>query len=265
MHNGKRENIKPEQMWEAENEFRKTLIQVFGGLVVIAGLFFAYQELRNFQIAQENMKAGQVATRFSKAIELLSKVKDTTARKGGIYALEQIAREVPENYLGTVIELLSDFVRNAEVDVIKEDEKMAEEKKLAYGKRGEDYKIKRETQIAMTVLGRIRTEDNKKHWEYLPRINLHNVKLKGVNLKRADLTGARKLKVGQLLKVKTLYKVKGLTPEIEKEIKEKKPELFDRSNLETRTPYQVESLTPDEKKILLKRKKPKLFKDPKKR
>jgi hypothetical protein len=321
--------IEPKQKWGAENEFRKTLIQVFGGLVVITGLFFAYQELRNFQISQENMKAGQIATRFSKAIELLPKEKDTTSRIGGIYALEQIAREAPENYLWTVIEVISAFVRNAEVDPekpegkkgTKGDKEKPKEKKGANEKKEENYKIKPETQIAMTVLGRIRTEKNKKHWEKLPRINLRHARmryanLRGANFMRADLafaklteadlteadltgavltyakltrtyltgailteadlmlanltgafltnsnltrstltdadltdadfmdadfmdanltdanlmgadlTGAKNLKVDQLLKVKTLYKVRGLPPEMEEELEDKKSELL---------------------------------------
>lgn len=170
---------------------------------------------------------------------------------GCIYALEQIAKESPEEYLGTVIEVLSAFVRNAEVDEIKEDAKKPEEKKEV------KTKIKHETQIAVTVLGRIRTEENKKHWGKLPRINMDNAILMGANLWRAsltkvdlreaDLTGARfrgadlteakltganfteakHLSVGQLLKTKALYKVRGLPPEMEKELKIRKPELFE--------------------------------------
>jgi hypothetical protein len=186
--------------WQAENEFRKTLIQVFGGLIVIVSLLFTWGGMSQ---SQRNFEKGQHITRFSQAISFLGS-NNTEQKIGGIYTLEQIAKESPEEYLGTVIEVLSAFVRNAEVDEIKVDVKKPEEKKgtkgdkkTPKGKRGrkqkkeDDYQLKPETQIAMTVLGRIRTEDNKKHWENLPGINLVGVKLRGVNITGANLTKAK--------------------------------------------------------------------------
>ena len=166
--------------WQAENEFRKTLIQVFGGLIVILSLLFTWGGMTQ---SQRNFEKGQNITRFSQAISFLG-ANSTEQKIGGIYTLEQIAKESPEEYLGTVIEVLSAFVRNAEVDEIKEDAKKPEEKKE------EKIKIKPETQIAVTVLLRIRTEDYKKHRENLPWINLVNAKLMGANLIRTNLTRA---------------------------------------------------------------------------
>lgn len=171
--------------WEAENEFRKTLIQVFGGLIVVLSLLFTW---RGMSQSQRNFEKGQNITRFSQAISFLG-ANNTEQKIGGIYTLEQIAKESPENYLGTVIEVLSTFVRNAEVEEIKEDAKEPNEKFLLGG-----FKMKPETQIAMTVLGRIRSEDNKKHWESLPRINLVNAKLMGADLRGANLMGANLMK-----------------------------------------------------------------------
>lgn len=166
--------------WQAENEFRKTLIQVFGGLIVVLSLLFTW---RGMTQSQKNFEKGQNITRFSQAISFLG-ANSTEQKIGGIYTLEQIAKESPGEYLGTVIEVLSAFVRNAEVDKIKEDAKKPEEKKEV------KFKIKPETTIAMTVLGRIRTEDNKKHWENLRGIYLFNAKLMSADLWRANLTGA---------------------------------------------------------------------------
>ena len=50
--------------------------------------------------------------------------------------------------------------------------------------------------------------------------------LKGADLEGVSLQGAEGLHVGMLLEVKRLYKVKGLDPELEKELKAQKPELF---------------------------------------
>ncbi len=54
--------------WEAENEFRKTLIQVFGGLIVVLSLLFTWREMSQSQI---NFEKGQNITRFSQAISFL--------------------------------------------------------------------------------------------------------------------------------------------------------------------------------------------------
>lgn len=161
--------IKNREKWQAENEFRKTLIQVVGGIVVIAGLFITWAQLKQsqkeFRESQENMKVGQISSRFSKAIDQLGS-DHAASRIGGIYALEQIVKEDPDNYLKPVIEVLSAFVRHAEymqdIDIIRKDEA-----------------ILPEVQSAITVISRIRT-----------RGEIFTIDLKGANLRQADLKGA---------------------------------------------------------------------------
>jgi uncharacterized protein YjbI with pentapeptide repeats len=48
------------------------------------------------------------------------------------------------------------------------------------------------------------------------------------NLQGADLSGAKNLTVDMLLEAESLYQVKGLDPEIEKELRKKKPGLFEK-------------------------------------
>jgi hypothetical protein len=73
----KRKDIEEKEKWKAENEFRKTLLQVSGGLILILSLSVTWrgmnQSQENIKAGQENMKTGQIASRFSQAIELLSK------------------------------------------------------------------------------------------------------------------------------------------------------------------------------------------------
>ncbi|MCK4765390.1 MAG: pentapeptide repeat-containing protein [Candidatus Aminicenantes bacterium] len=57
--------------------------------------------------------------------------------------------------------------------------------------------------------------------------NLEGADLKGAWLSRTDLKGAMGLKVEMLLKVLSLYKVEGLDPTLEAELKTKKPDLFE--------------------------------------
>jgi hypothetical protein len=54
-----------------------------------------------------------------------------------------------------------------------------------------------------------------------------NVKLKGADLREANIEGVQGLKVMMLLDAYTLYQVKGLDPELERELKSQKPELFE--------------------------------------
>jgi uncharacterized protein YjbI with pentapeptide repeats len=184
------EDIKPEERWKAENEFRKTIIQIVGGLIVIAGLFFAWEELsqsrellkqshEEFLQSQENMKAGQISSRFSQAITLLSQ-EGATNRIGAIYALEQIAKE-SHNYLQTVLDILTSFVKNSEyfdqpvkekedkksiavkleVELKKIDEDLAwrsQKKRGEISKIFNKIKILSEVQVALSVIGRIRKE-----------------------------------------------------------------------------------------------------------
>ena len=65
----------------------------------------------------------------------------------------------------------------------------------------------------------------------LTNVNLAGAKLfkanlSGANLSGANLSGANGLTLEQLLQAKTLYKANGLPLEIEKELREKKPQLF---------------------------------------
>jgi uncharacterized protein YjbI with pentapeptide repeats len=186
----KYERTESEKKWEAENEFRKTIIQIVGGLIVIGGLFFAWEELsqsrdllkqshEEFLQSQENMKAGQISVRFTQAITLLSQ-DGATKRIGAIYALEQIAKESP-NYLQTVLDILTSFVKNSEyfdqpvkekedkksiaVRVEKEIEKIDKNKAMSLGEKAKkiaailsDINILAEVQVALTVIGRIRYE-----------------------------------------------------------------------------------------------------------
>ena len=75
---------------DAENASRTVLVQGVGGLLVFATIFISW---RNLKATQEK----QVADRFSKAVEQLGS-ENTHARLGGIYALEQIAKDAEEKY-----------------------------------------------------------------------------------------------------------------------------------------------------------------------
>ena len=99
----------PRELFEIENQSRGTLGQIISGVAVLTGLIFAWQQLGqtsdNLRVSQE----GQITDRFSRAVDQLGS-DDLTARLGGIYALERIARDSPRDY-GPVMEVLTAFVR----------------------------------------------------------------------------------------------------------------------------------------------------------
>ncbi|MCK5055407.1 MAG: pentapeptide repeat-containing protein [Candidatus Aminicenantes bacterium] len=189
----KTKNLKKGEEWQAENEFRKTLIQIVGGLIIITGIFLSWEEFKQsrveFRQSQENIKSGQISSRFSQAIKLLSEER-TTSRIGAIYALEQIVKESSNNYLKTVLDVLITFVRdfeyakyqgkNEKVAVILEKvNKELEEidKKKIYNSQKnkekvsiiDNIKIFPEFQAALTVICRIRYEVLKKNEPELTR------------------------------------------------------------------------------------------------
>jgi hypothetical protein len=92
-----------------ENAARQTLAQIFGGIILIAGLFFTWA---NLNIAQENIKItqdtatknlemtreGQITDRFTKAIAQLGDTEHLAVRLGGIYALERITKDSEKDH-----------------------------------------------------------------------------------------------------------------------------------------------------------------------
>lgn len=78
--------------FELENEARRTVAQIVGGLALLGGLYFTSETLR---VGQQ----GQITDRFTKAISQLGELdakggKKLEVRLGGIYALERIAKGV---------------------------------------------------------------------------------------------------------------------------------------------------------------------------
>jgi hypothetical protein len=93
----------------AINDVRATLLQGIGGAVILLGAYFTYRQLQigreQLQIAQQ----GQVTERFTRAIDQLGH-GELDVRLGGIYALERIANDSPDDR-ATIAEVLTAFVR----------------------------------------------------------------------------------------------------------------------------------------------------------
>jgi hypothetical protein len=105
--------LTPEQLVSAKNGIRTTLIQGVVGLTALAGIAVGWQQLQtDRQQLQDQLaltRQGQVAERFTRAVDQLGS-NALDVRLGGIYGLEQIAQQSPEDRL-QVFEVLTAYIR----------------------------------------------------------------------------------------------------------------------------------------------------------
>ena len=179
-----------------ENEARKTLAQIFGGIILLGG---AYGTVQTMRISQETSQAEQ----FTRAIEQLGathddekKTANIEVRLGGIYTLERLAKTSPEIYHWTIMEVLTGYVR-------KNARRKSESKQKEDAGETHQDKAKPEpredVQAVVTVLGRRRasygTDEDQPldlsgtdlRRAKLARSSFNRADYRGVNLVGADL------------------------------------------------------------------------------
>jgi hypothetical protein len=115
----------------------------------------------------------RLSEHFTKAIEQLAN-PEITVRLGGIYALEQIAKNFKDDHW-TIMEVLTAFVRE-KCPLKKEEE----------GARKQLPKIPTDIQAALTVIGRRDIEKDPEN----QKLDLSRVNIAGANLREAQLQGA---------------------------------------------------------------------------
>jgi hypothetical protein len=101
---------------DVEDNFRKTISQIFGGAAVLAGAAFNYLQFTDQrQTSQEQLRASHdllISNQVAKGFELLgNKDGQIDQRLGGIYALEGVMNG-SEQYHQPVLEALCAFVRD---------------------------------------------------------------------------------------------------------------------------------------------------------
>lgn len=97
----------PKARADVEDNFRKTVGQLLGGLVVLAGVLTAYVQ---FMQQQQTTRQQQITQQVSKGFEDLGS-QDLMVRLGGIYALEGVMHAPGTDYRLPVLEGLCAFVR----------------------------------------------------------------------------------------------------------------------------------------------------------
>jgi hypothetical protein len=153
--------LQPKDRLDAEASVRSALIQLLGGGVLVAGLYFT---ARGFRLTRE----GHITDRFANAIEQLGH-DNPDVRIGGIFSLERIARDSAGDRQ-TVVEVLATFVR----------EHTRDDPRAPKGDA-----VTADVQAALTVLGRRPGVGEETH-----RLNLYYCGLNDADLMGADLRGA---------------------------------------------------------------------------
>jgi hypothetical protein len=200
-----RPDLTTKERFELENDARKTLGEIIGGAAVLIGLVFAWQNLentqqstaKNLEIAQETLKnsqAGQIADRFTKAIDQLGAVnekigKQLEIRLGGIYALDQIAKVSKEHYW-PIMEVLTAYVRVhapwSPKDTPPQQDHPCPKRDPATTQGQSPPKLATDIQAVLTVLG----ERDRKYEMVEQRLDLSGTDLRGAQLNKAHLERA---------------------------------------------------------------------------
>src|SRR5829696_4431424 len=179
-----------------QNDVRTTLLQGVGGLAVLVGAFFTYRQVqigrRQLDVAQQ----GQVTERFTRAIDQLGS-QSLDVRLGGIYALERIASDSPQDR-AAIAEVLTAFIRGhapwppSRPNQPPEDMPIKEIPYLRY--RAPDV------QAGLTVLGRqpsmtgsqpLNLSDTDLRRADLSNADLQEAMLRGVRLQGANIRAAQ--------------------------------------------------------------------------
>jgi hypothetical protein len=168
------------ERFKAEDEARRTLVQLFGGLALLFGLWLTLREVRASEQTAASSLGGQVTERFGRAIEHLSSAHLVT-RLGGIYALERIARDsAPDHW--TVVEVLLAFIRDAvPAKGCHEARYSASEPAPPPGA---------DVQAALTVVGRRNAERDGDRILDLARTDLRGADFRGLDYRKAHFLGA---------------------------------------------------------------------------
>jgi hypothetical protein len=188
---------------QLQNDARATLLQALAGGALLLGAYFTWRQVQTGRQQVHLAEQGQITERFTRAIDQLGSAH-LEVRLGGIYALERIARDSPDDR-ATIGEVLTAYIRgHAPWPPRLEDQPPIEAaiETVAFLRlRAPDV------QAALTVLGRghfadpdpdapqLDLADTDLRRSYLSRADLRRARLYGADLRRArfddtDLRGA---------------------------------------------------------------------------
>ena len=173
--------ITPKEQFDIEKDTLDTYVKILQGIGSLGFIITAYVSFQTLKATQKNVQISekntyisqekQVTERFTQAINQLGSDK-VEVRLGGIYALERIAKDSPEDHWN-IVEVLSSFIR----------EKSPASTKETVSSPAIDV------QATLTVLGRRKTDSElPEQYINLERTNLNGVRLRKANFSRSRLT-----------------------------------------------------------------------------
>jgi hypothetical protein len=105
--------VTPTELAQARNDVRTTLLQGFGGMVLLLGAYLTWRQTQLSRAASREelqlTREGQLTDRFTRAVDQLGS-KDVAVRVGGVYALGRIADESITDR-ASIADLLTAYVR----------------------------------------------------------------------------------------------------------------------------------------------------------
>jgi hypothetical protein len=193
---------------QAINSSRTTLVQAFGGLILLSGAYVTWRQYQSSrEAAREELRLtreGRLTERLTAAVEQLSS-PEPAVRVGGVYALGRLSDESPDDR-ESIEQILATYIRTrAGITAERQDTGIRLPVRLP------------EVQAALTVLGRRpriadpnqyvsldlsssdlrRAELSSAHLSrvrfrdcLLTRTSLQGSDLRGADLRRADLVGS---------------------------------------------------------------------------
>jgi hypothetical protein len=109
--------VTPIELARARNDVRTTLLQAFGGMVLLLGAYLTWRQTQLSRAASREelqlTREGQLTDRFTRAVDQLGS-KDVAVRVGGIYALGRIADESITDR-ASIADLLTAYVRRPSI------------------------------------------------------------------------------------------------------------------------------------------------------
>jgi len=153
--------LAPMDRLSAEAAIRSSILQLMGGAILVAGLYFT---ARGFRLT----RAGHITDRYAKSVEQVGH-ENLDVRIGGIFALEKIAQDSRTDRQ-TVVEILTAFVR---------------EHTRAGPRAPKTDAITADVQAAMSVLGRRSSVEEERHSLDLYHCGLNEADLTNADLRRA--------------------------------------------------------------------------------
>jgi uncharacterized protein YjbI with pentapeptide repeats len=190
---------------KAINDVRGTLLQGIGGAAILLGAYFTYRQLHTGREQLQTAQQGQVTERFTRAIDQLGHA-EVDVRLGGIYALERIANDSPDDR-ATIAEVLTAFVRghapwpptlsgqyvaSAQIDQVPELQVRAPDVQAALTvlvRRQPSPQPSQRLDLHATDLRKALLDGAQLQGVNLADATLQGVRLDGVNLRDADLAG----------------------------------------------------------------------------